>query len=78
MTIQTERMKMTQGSGARLVVVAVVRDRTARALVAASMTAELLVGGQRPRRARGSTTHGVRHRAPCPVAVVPISSGATR
>jgi nucleotide-binding universal stress UspA family protein len=53
----------------------VVRDRAAAALLTASTTAELLVVGhrQRGRLARlGSTTHGVLHRASCPVAVVPI------
>ncbi|WP_369134865.1 universal stress protein [Modestobacter sp. I12A-02662] len=53
----------------------VVRDRTARALVAAALTAELLVIGHRRRNrlARlGSTTHGVLHRTTCPLAVVPI------
>jgi nucleotide-binding universal stress UspA family protein len=55
----------------------VVRDRTARALVAAALTAELLVVGHRRRHrlaTLGSTTHGVLHRAPCPLAVVPITS----
>ncbi|WP_222269852.1 universal stress protein [Modestobacter marinus] len=55
----------------------VVRDRTARALVAAALTAELLVIGHRRRNrlaTLGSTTHGVLHRAPCPLAVVPITS----
>jgi nucleotide-binding universal stress UspA family protein len=54
---------------------AVVRERASRALVAAGLTAQLLVVGHRPRRllARlGSTTHGVLHRAGCPVAVVPL------
>lgn len=50
----------------------VVRDRAARALVATGTTAELLVVGQRRRRWPGSTTHGVLHRATCPVAVVPL------
>jgi nucleotide-binding universal stress UspA family protein len=50
----------------------VVRDKPARALVAAAMTAELLVVGHHTRRALGSTTHGVLHRATCPVAVVPL------
>lgn len=56
----------------------VVRDRPARALVAASLTAELLVVGHRSRRAPGSTTHGVLHRAGCPVAVVPLPTGSGR
>ncbi|MGY2002685.1 universal stress protein [Blastococcus sp. SYSU DS1024] len=53
----------------------VVRDRAPGALLAASMTAQLLVVGHRHRRllARlGSTTHAVLHRAGCPVAVVPV------
>ncbi|SEO84256.1 universal stress protein [Trujillonella endophytica] len=55
----------------------VVRDRAASALLAASMTAQLLVLGHRHRRglARlGSTTHSVLHRAGCPVAVVPVGA----
>jgi nucleotide-binding universal stress UspA family protein len=55
----------------------VVRDRAARALVAASMTAELLVVGHRAGRVPGATTHGVLHRATCPVAVVPITTGSS-
>jgi nucleotide-binding universal stress UspA family protein len=50
----------------------VVRDKPARALVAAGLTAQLLVIGHRPRHRLGSTTHGVLHRTSCPVAVVPI------
>lgn len=53
----------------------VVRDRPAAALLAASTDAELLVVGHRHRGrlARlGSTTHGVLHRASCPIAVVPL------
>jgi nucleotide-binding universal stress UspA family protein len=57
---------------------AVVRDRPARALLAASTTAELLVVGHRPRRTFGSTTHAVLHRATCPVVVVPIRRRADR
>ena len=57
---------------------AVVRDRTGRALVAAALTAELLVVGHRPRRALGSTTHAVLHKTPCPVAVVPLPRGGAR
>jgi nucleotide-binding universal stress UspA family protein len=49
----------------------VVREKTARALVEASLTAELLVIGRRPGRFLGSTVHGALHRAACPVAVVP-------
>ncbi|MGY1669843.1 universal stress protein [Geodermatophilus sp. SYSU D00710] len=54
---------------------AVVRERPARALLAAGLTAQLLVLGARRHRglARlGSTTHAVVHRATCPVAVVPV------
>lgn len=57
----------------------VVRDRPAAALVAAGLTAQLLVVGHRRRRALarlGSTTHAVLHRSGCPVAVVP--AGAIR
>jgi nucleotide-binding universal stress UspA family protein len=57
---------------------AVVRGRTAPALVAAAMTAELLVVGHRPGRFLGSTTHSVLNRACCPVAVVPIGPEADR
>jgi nucleotide-binding universal stress UspA family protein len=60
-----------------LVRAVLVRDGPARALVAASMTAELLVVGHRARRLPGATTHGVLHRATCPVAVVPITNGAS-
>jgi nucleotide-binding universal stress UspA family protein len=59
----------------------VVRDRTARALVAVGLTAALLVVGHRhrgPLARLGSTTHGVLHRAGCPVAVVPVRDGGTR
>jgi nucleotide-binding universal stress UspA family protein len=59
----------------------VVRERTARGLVAAALTAELLVVGHRHRRAfarLGATTHGVLHRAGCPVAVVPITLEESR
>ena len=52
-----------------------VRDRAATALLQASASAQLLVVGHRHRGrlARlGSTTHGVLHRAACPVAAVPI------
>ncbi|MGX5654789.1 universal stress protein [Geodermatophilus nigrescens] len=54
---------------------AVVRDRPARALLAAGLTAQVLVLGSRRHRALarlGSTTRAVVHRAPCPVAVVPL------
>ncbi|MGY1708813.1 universal stress protein [Geodermatophilus sp. SYSU D00758] len=56
----------------------VVRDRTARALVAAALGARLLVVGHRRHRlARlGSTTYGVLHRAGCPVVVVPLAPAA--
>jgi nucleotide-binding universal stress UspA family protein len=53
----------------------VIRDRTARGLLAAALTAQLLVVGHRRRNrvvTLTSTTHGVLHRAPCPVAVVPV------
>jgi nucleotide-binding universal stress UspA family protein len=59
----------------------VLRERTARALVSVSLTAQLLVVGHRQRRpfARlGSTTHGVLHRAGCPVAVVPVPADGAR
>jgi nucleotide-binding universal stress UspA family protein len=52
----------------------VLRERTARALAAVALTAQLLVVGHRhrgPLARLGSTTHGVLHRAGCPVAVVP-------
>jgi nucleotide-binding universal stress UspA family protein len=45
-------------------------------LVAASLTAQLLVVGHHRHRALGSTTHAVLHRATCPVAVVPIAASA--
>lgn len=57
----------------------VVRARPATALLEASAAAELLVLGHRHRNvlARlGSTTHGVLHRASCPVAVVPLGREA--
>jgi nucleotide-binding universal stress UspA family protein len=57
---------------------AVVRDRTAPALVAAALTAELLVLGHRGRRFLGSTTHSVLNRASCPVEVVPLGGEAAR
>ncbi|MCZ2812065.1 universal stress protein [Modestobacter sp. VKM Ac-2979] len=59
----------------------VLRDRTAHGLLAASLTAELLVVGHRPRHrlaTLGSTTHGVLHRASCPLAVVPLTAEAGR
>lgn len=59
----------------------VVRERTARALVSVGLTAQLLVVGHRHRTALarlGSTTHGVLHRAGCPVAVVPLPTGGGR
>lgn len=55
----------------------VVRGRAAPSLVSAAMTAELLVVGRPPHGPigrLGSATHGVVHRAGCPVAVVPVSS----
>lgn len=51
----------------------VVRDRPARALLSAGVTAQLIVVGHRRRLALGSTTHAVLHRATCPVAVVPLA-----
>jgi nucleotide-binding universal stress UspA family protein len=57
---------------------AVVRERTAPALVAAAMTAQLLVVGHRAGRYLGSTTQGVLNRASCPIAVVPIDAEADR
>jgi nucleotide-binding universal stress UspA family protein len=56
----------------------VLRDKPARGLLAAALTAELLVLGHRRRNrlaALTSTTHGALHRATCPVAVVPVGSG---
>lgn len=50
----------------------VVREWPARALREASVTAQMLVVGHRRRRILGSTTYGTLHRAPCPVAVVPL------
>jgi nucleotide-binding universal stress UspA family protein len=53
------------------------RDKPARGLLAAALTAELLVIGHRRRNrlaTLGSTTHAVLHRASCPVAVVALSS----
>jgi nucleotide-binding universal stress UspA family protein len=58
-----------------------VRDRPSRGLLAAALTAELLVIGHRRRNrlaTLGSTTHGVLHRAPCPLAVVPVAAEAGR
>jgi nucleotide-binding universal stress UspA family protein len=54
----------------------VVREKTARALPAAGPTAELLVLGHHRRRRLGSTAQGILHRSPCPVAVVPLETGA--
>ena len=56
----------------------VLRDRAAGALLDAAGRAQLLVLGHRHRPALarlGSTTNGVLHRSPCPVAVVPLRSG---
>lgn len=55
-----------------------VREKSARALVEAGLTAQLLVVGHHRRRALGSTTYGTLHRAPCPVAVVPLPGGRPR
>jgi nucleotide-binding universal stress UspA family protein len=52
----------------------VVREKTARALVEVSLTAQLLVVGHHRGRTLGSTTHGALHRASCPVAVVPLAA----
>jgi nucleotide-binding universal stress UspA family protein len=57
----------------------VVRERPARALLDAAAGASLLVVGHRHRPALarlGSTVHGLLHRAPCPLAVVPIGEVA--
>jgi nucleotide-binding universal stress UspA family protein len=56
----------------------VLRDRTAHALLAAALTAELLVVGHRRRNrlaALGSTAHGVLHRTSGPLLVVPVGAG---
>ncbi|MDB5733293.1 MAG: Universal stress protein family [Variovorax sp.] len=55
----------------------VLRDKTARGLLAAALTAQLLVVGHRPRSKVAtltSTIHGVLHRSACPVAVVPLAA----
>ena len=54
----------------------VVRDKNARALLQAGLTAQLLVVGHHSRRTLGSTTYGILHRATCPVAVVPLGRSA--
>jgi len=57
------------------------RDKAPRGLLAAGLTAELLVIGHRRRNrlaTLGSTTHGVLHRASCPLAVVPLDSSTER
>jgi nucleotide-binding universal stress UspA family protein len=56
------------------------RSRPAAALIAAGLTAELLVVGHRPRGGRrtgtlGSVSSAVLHHAPCPVLVVPLGAG---
>src|SRR5829696_849232 len=56
----------------------VMREKTARALVEASLTAQLLVVGHHRRIPLGSAAHGALHRAGCPVAVVPVTRGAAR
>jgi nucleotide-binding universal stress UspA family protein len=56
----------------------VLRDKTAHALLAAALTAELLVVGHRRRNrlaALGSTAHGVLHRTSGPLLVVPVGAG---
>jgi nucleotide-binding universal stress UspA family protein len=50
----------------------VIREKSGRALVEASLTAQLLVVGHHRRRTLGSTTYAALHRAPCPMAVVPV------
>jgi nucleotide-binding universal stress UspA family protein len=55
-----------------------VRDRAASALREVATSADLLVVGHRhrPVLARlGSTVHGLLHRTPCPLAVVPLLRG---
>lgn len=56
------------------------REQPATALVAASLTADLLVVGHHHRAAGllGSVTAAVVHRAACPVAVVPLRVPASR
>jgi nucleotide-binding universal stress UspA family protein len=56
----------------------VIREKSARALVEASLTAQLLVVGRSRHRAVGSTTHAALHRAACPVAVVPVPADGAR
>jgi nucleotide-binding universal stress UspA family protein len=59
----------------------VLRDRPAHGLISCAVTAELLVVGHRRHTRLGalrSTTHGVLHRAACPVAVVPVDAGPGR
>jgi nucleotide-binding universal stress UspA family protein len=51
----------------------VVREKTARALVGASLNAQLLVVGHHRHRALRSAAYGALHRAGCPVAVVPVA-----
>jgi len=57
----------------------VVREKTAHGLLAAALTAELLVVGHRRRNrlaTLGSTAHGVLHRATSPLLVVPVGAEA--
>jgi nucleotide-binding universal stress UspA family protein len=59
----------------------VLRDKTTRGLLAAALTAELLVIGHRRRNrlaTLGSTTHGVLYRATSPLAVVPLTARSDR
>ncbi|TKJ24814.1 universal stress protein [Blastococcus sp. CCUG 61487] len=60
----------------------VARGKPANSLLAAGMTAELLVIGHRQRgpfsSRRSTTTHAVLRRATGPVAVVPLESGRSR
>lgn len=57
----------------------IVRDRTARSLLNASIAAKLLVVGSRRRtvwQRMGSTSHAIVHRATCPVAVIPVDEAS--
>ena len=56
----------------------VLREKTARALASASLTAQLLVVGHHRRRRLASTTHALLHQATCPVAVVPLAARSER
>ncbi|RBY87742.1 universal stress protein [Blastococcus sp. TF02A-30] len=56
----------------------VVRDRPVRPLLGVGLTAELLVVGHRGRHWLSPTTHAVLHRAPCPLAIVPLRPAGAR